>query len=97
MSQVEYDVGEYILNNPECFTKLIPEVVKERMINSKEREIFREEFNNQQEQCMLSLIKDYIGDVFNLNSEELNVMITKSYMESLLGNDYFRRIYDNKS
>ncbi len=93
--QLEYDLAEHILNNSEYFKKEIPEHIKSFIISSTQIPVFKEEFNLAYEEVFLSQIREYLTDCFNLNSEDANVIITKEFIEKLLGKDIF--IYEYKN
>lgn len=93
--QTEIDVAEYILNSKEYFDSL-PLLVQNLIIPSPQIAQYREEFNHQYEDLLLTTIKLNVANSFiSLNSEDLNVIITKDYLEKLLGTDYFKYEYSN--
>jgi hypothetical protein len=92
--QLETDIAEYILQHPEAFQDL-KEVANSLIVICNEISDFKDEFNFQYEECVLSLIREYLSDCFSLNSEDLTVIITKEFIEKLLGKDYFKYEYKN--
>lgn len=93
--QLEIDIAEYILNHPEYCTEEVPRLVKECLVFSPQSNQFQEEFNHQYTELSLIFIRNYITVCFSLNSEDATVIITKDFIEQLLGKDYFKYEYKN--
>lgn len=89
MNQLEFDLAEYILNEKDYFLSL-KVLVNNLVVQSPQLDQFTDEFNEQYNNMLLSLVKAEINSIFNLNSEELNVNVDEQFIEKLLGKNFFK-------
>lgn len=92
--QLEYDIAEYILTNPELCTEA-KEFIDQLCLFSGHPPNFTDEFNEQYKALLLYQISNKLSGCFSLNSEDLYVIITEEFITKLLGKDFFKYEYSN--
>lgn len=92
MNQLEYDIANFIIFNPEYFTEDLKDLIHKQVIPCLD---FKDQFNEQYKLNLLMHIKQYLCDILNLHYEEVSVIVTKEFIEHLLGKDYF--IYEHSN
>lgn len=92
--QLEIDLAEYLLNHPEL-TSDCQDSARQLVISNDQAINFKDEFDSQYQDLLLYLIRNELSYRFPLNSEDATVIITKDFIEQLLGKDYFKYEYKN--